>query len=108
MEPGVYDERRTPMKNHRLAALAAMVLVVNAGCGGGGGGTAGVDLAAAAVPRASADPSGAVSAATALDAFGLDLYRKLATGSGNVVYSPASVALALSMARAGARGETAA
>ena len=106
MELGVYDERRTSMKNHRLALLAAVVLGASSGCGGAG--TAGVDLAAAAVPRASADPAGAIDAAKALAALGLDLYRKLATGSGNVVFSPASIGLALSMARAGAKGTTAA
>lgn len=94
------------MKNHRLAILAAIVLAVSSGCGGTG--TASVDLAAAKVPRAAADPAGAKDAAQALDAFGFDLYRRLATGTGNVVYSPASVALALSMARAGAKGTTAA
>jgi serpin B len=40
-------------------------------------------------------------------AFGTDLYLKLAA-KGNVVFSPASIAAALRMALAGARGETAA
>jgi serpin B len=40
-------------------------------------------------------------------AFGTDLYMKLAP-SGNVVFSPASIAAALQMALAGARGDTAA
>lgn len=40
-------------------------------------------------------------------AFGTDLYLKLAP-SGNVVFSPASIAAALQMALAGARGDTAA
>jgi len=39
-------------------------------------------------------------------AFGTDLYGKLA-GTGNLVFSPASIATALRMALAGARGETA-
>jgi serpin B len=39
-------------------------------------------------------------------AFGTDLYLKVA-GPGNVVFSPASIAAALQMALAGARGETA-
>ena len=47
-------------------------------------------------------------AAAADDAFGADLYRLLAAGRGNVVFSPASVAAALQMALCGARGETAA
>ena len=40
-------------------------------------------------------------------AFGTDLYSELA-GTGNLVFSPASIAAALCMALAGARGETAA
>jgi serpin B len=40
-------------------------------------------------------------------AFGTDLYLKLA-GQGNLVFSPASIAAALRMALAGARGDTAA
>ncbi len=72
----------------------------------------GIELAMADVPRAAADPADARRIATSVNAFGLDLYREM-LGSGllvrdeNAVYSPASVALALSMARAGARGATA-
>ena len=64
-------------------------------------------LARASVPRASADPALATNAGGAINAFGVDLYRRVATGDGNVVFSPASIALALAMARAGARGTTA-
>ena len=62
------------------------------------------------MPRAPTDPADANPAAMALDAFGFDLYRAVvaAQGGGDVVISPASVAIALAMARAGARGETAA
>ena len=42
-----------------------------------------------------------------VNAFGLDLYARVRDASSNLVISPASVALALSMARAGARGTTA-
>ena len=49
----------------------------------------------------------AITQAVAADAaFGTDLYRQLAA-TGNVVFSPASIAAALRMALAGARGETA-
>lgn len=41
-------------------------------------------------------------------AFGLDLHRLLAAEGGNVFFSPYSISAALSMAREGARGETAA
>ena len=57
--------------------------------------------------RLAADPGRAVLAATAVNAFGLDLYARLAATPGNLVVSPASLAIALSMARAGARGATA-
>jgi serpin B len=59
------------------------------------------------MPRLTTDPSDAVAAADAINAFGLDLYGRFATNAGNLVISPASVALALSMARVGARGATA-
>jgi serine protease inhibitor len=41
-------------------------------------------------------------------AFGAALYRPLADGRGNLVFSPASIAAALGMALCGARGQTAA
>jgi serpin B len=91
----------------RLAALLALVLAVSSACTGPGD----VSLASVAradVPRASADPLDAMPAATAINGFGLELLRRSGAGGGNVVVSPASVALALAMARAGARGETAA
>jgi serpin B len=73
---------------------------------------AGIELAKADVPRAPADPAAAKTAAVSINAFGLDLLRAmLADGTlkpdENAVFSPTSIALALAMARAGARGETA-
>jgi serpin B len=59
------------------------------------------------LPRESASPDEATKAASAINVFGLDIYRRLATGDENVVFSPTSIAIALAMARAGARGETA-
>ena len=44
-------------------------------------------------------------AAAADDAFGADLYRLLAAGRRNVVFSPASIAAALQMALCGAGGQ---
>jgi serpin B len=65
-------------------------------------------LAKADVPRVAADPARAKDAGAAINAFGLDLYAHIRGGTANVVVSPASIALALGMARAGARGQTAA
>ena len=105
----------------KLAALLSLVVIMSACSAGpatpggpsgspGGGGSTGGDLALARadVPRASADPAAATAAGAAIDAFGLDLLRAVAAGQPNAVFSPASIALALGMARAGARGVTAA
>ncbi len=107
--------------NAKLAALLSLVLVCAACTGaaspGGGATSPGGDtaspggdiaLARANVARASADPTDALAAGRALDAFGIDLYRAVAAGQTNMVFSPASITLALAMARAGARGDTAA
>ncbi len=71
----------------------------------------GLELAQADVARAPASPAAAKQAAASINAFGLDLYRRLLSDSGgageNAVVSPTSIALALAMARAGARGQTA-
>ena len=48
-----------------------------------------------------------MTAAESLNAFGFDFHRAALTSGGNAVVSPASIVLALSMARAGAAGETA-
>ena len=87
----------------RFTPLLAVIILASAACTG----SSDVALARANVPRASADPSVATDAAGAINTFGLDLYGRLATGDGNVVVSPASIALALGMARAGAVGPTA-
>jgi len=78
------------------------------------GGPSEIGLAQAEVARAAADPAAAKVAAASITAFGLDLYRALLAdpsldlGAKNAVFSPTSIALALAMARAGARGDTAA
>ena len=69
------------------------------------GGT--IELARSAVARVAANPADAALAGAAINAFGIELYAKLATGTPNAVVSPASIALALGMARAGAKGKTA-
>jgi serpin B len=85
----------------RLVPLA-LAMSVAWGCAG--------QAAAADYIRSSASPApgnaaAAADAATAVDALGFDLLHH--AGDGNAVISPASIALALSMARAGAAGQTA-
>ena len=58
--------------------------------------------------RAAGSPNDATQAAAAIDTFGFDFYKSDLTSGGNAVVSPTSIVLALSMAQAGARGETAA
>ena len=66
-------------------------------------------VALANVARVAADPALAADAASAANAFGLELFAKLRAGASgdNIVFSPTSIAIALAMARAGARGDTA-
>jgi serpin B len=70
---------------------------------------AGIQLARSDMARVAADPASALAAASAVNDFGFDLYRALLAqdGSANAVISPASVAIAMAMARVGAEGETA-
>ena len=60
------------------------------------------------MPDEAALMSAARVSATAADAFGADLYQRLALDGANTVFSPFSVASALWMAWCGARGQTAA
>ena len=62
------------------------------------------------VERVEVDPALAAVAAEAINAFGADLHRRLAAADpeANLVFSPASILLALAMTRAGAAGATAA
>jgi serpin B len=64
-------------------------------------------LAKSDVPRADASAADARAGAAAINAFGFDLYPRVAEPGTNVVFSPASIILALGMARTGARAETA-
>jgi hypothetical protein len=74
---------------------------------------AGLETATSSVRRAAADPAAARAVARSVTAFGLDMYRQvladptLKLQTSNLVFSPTSIALALGLARAGARGETA-
>ncbi|MFI5258737.1 MAG: serpin family protein [Candidatus Limnocylindrales bacterium] len=91
-----------------LAAAAASLLAIGGVVWGCSGQAAAVDLATSGATRASASTADATQAAAATTAFGLDLLRTGTYAGGNVVLSPASIAFALAMARAGAAGETAA
>lgn len=74
---------------------------------------AGIELAISEVDREVTRLSDAKRAASDITAFGLDLYRRLLADPSldlkdeNVVFSPTSIALALGLARAGAKGKTA-
>lgn len=116
--------RRSP------ALVLALVVVTACGSSGGSsggapgstatngpGGTAtasiptteGVTLAAATgVGHLAGTDRDAASAGAAIDAFAMDLYPSVAGDGGNLAFSPASIATVLAMARAGARGATAA
>ena len=93
------------MRRLMTPLLAAALL---AGCGASTptGGT--VDVAMSNVAKLAATTTDGAAGGNAVNAFGFDLYKTVAAGStGNLVLSPASIAVALSMARAGARGTTA-
>jgi serpin B len=90
-----------------VAPVAACLLIggLVSGCASPAAGAVG--LATSAASRAGWSSADANEAAGSLDAFGFDLYGRLADGDKNLVFSPASIYVALSMAGAGARGETA-
>jgi serpin B len=62
---------------------------------------------ASTAKRAATTPADAKAAAGAVNAFAVDLYGRMTKKGQNLVFSPASVMIALAMARPGARGETA-
>ena len=72
--------------------------------------TPGFDLAATSLRRPKVDLAAARAEADGINAFALDLYKRLRADAGNegLVFSPTSIVMALAMARAGARGDTAA
>jgi serpin B len=86
--------------------LGTLVLVgaILAGCSGQAAAMAEATSQATRIPGS---PAAATQAAEAIDAFGFDFYKSDLTSGGNAVVSPASIVLALSMAQAGAGGETA-
>ncbi|MGA2514483.1 MAG: serpin family protein [Candidatus Limnocylindrales bacterium] len=89
-----------------LWGLGALVLM-GASLSGCAGQAAAMAEATSQATRAASSPDAATQAAAAIDAFGFDFYKATLTAKDNAVFSPASIVLALSMAQAGARGETA-
>jgi serpin B len=77
------------------------------------GAAADLTVAMSSTERAPADPAAAKRAGTSINTLGVDLHRailadrRLGLAKSNTVFSPASIAIALAMARGGARGITA-
>jgi serpin B len=97
----------------RCGVLAGAGTALLAGCGGRQSPAAPRPAASggevrSVVSRAAGDPTLAAGAADEVRAFTADLYRRLSRSDGNLVCSPYSVAVALAMARVGAKGTTAA
>lgn len=90
-----------------LLGLPALVALLES-CGGDETSPASTQAVESNVARIAAGPTEATAAARSLDDFGVALYRKLAAvdATGNIVMSPASIAVALTMTMAGARGNT--
>ncbi|HEX7492051.1 MAG TPA: serpin family protein [Candidatus Limnocylindrales bacterium] len=87
--------------------LAGSLLLGGSIVWGCSGQAAAVGVASSQATRGAGSSSEAVRAAAAVDAFGFDFYDAVLTSGGNSVVSPVSIALALSMAQAGGKGETA-
>jgi serpin B len=109
----------TTMRIRRLLAVSVVAGAVAAACGTGNGTAKGgktpraTHLLSSSVARAAGDEVSSSDVAALVDAdtrFAFDLFREAATRSGddNLFFSPYSIATALGMVAAGARGETAA
>ena len=98
--------RRDTLRALGLAAGAPPVL---AACGGPDAAPAApsLHLVKADVARSAGDPSAADHIVAAMDAFTLDLWSQVGSGSANLALSPYSIAVALAMTSNGAAGATA-
>ena len=97
------------MRVRTIAALVVVLGLVAAACGDGGASSSGALVASDLQRRAPEAPAGdVVAVAAGNNAFAAAAYALLAAEDGNLVYSPASIRLALAMTYAGARGQTAA
>ena len=91
----------------RVGLCVALCLIVTVACGSGGGVEVASRLGSVTERSVVADASSSAAVA-GVNEFAVDVYREVAAGeSGNVVLGPYSVAFALSMAYAGAGGDTA-
>lgn len=97
-------ERRTFLA---LLATPAVLALLDA-CGGSDASSDTAGEARSDAVRVQADAGLATAAADSLTLFGTNLYRRLAAdqSDANLVLSPASIAIALSMVSAGAKGTT--
>jgi serpin B len=100
--------RRDLLRTVLAAGLGATGVASMSGCGQDAGPLgAAAGLARSGVRRAPGSPQELPAAIEAVQAFTADLYRAAARGTGNVVLSPYSVAVALAMTRNGAGAGTA-
>ena len=107
---------RTPRRRaRRLAAVAVAAALVAGACGqkapesspsSPSSPPSSVAAVKAALARRQVGAGEADGAARSTDALAVDLYRRLATRDGNLVFSPYSIEIALGMTRNGAKGET--
>jgi serpin B len=91
-----------------VTATTLLVAVANLGCGGTSsdmGQVAQSSLARVTAPVVSADDAATLASDNL--GFAVDLYRALSSASGNLVFSPASISVALAMTYAGAATTTA-
>jgi serpin B len=103
--------RRDAVRLAVLSALAAPLLAAcgdERGAGGGSAGTTDLELVSSDVARSGGAPEAIPEVVGALHRLAGGLYRELATGVGNLVLSPYSIAVALGMTLPGAGGRTAA
>lgn len=118
-EPARALRRPTAVKRSRISAsgsaLAIAVAATLTACASSvgaakpeGSTTAPTEIRASDVARADAGSVSTSALVEGINSFGHDLYAKAAAGGGNVVISPLSIAVVMSMARAGAAGTTAA
>ena len=95
----------TPTTGGSTPTTGAGTTMTTTGTTTSGGSVAKSGLAQSKVPRAKTAAGDETAAVTALNAFGASLGQQLSP-TGNVVFSPASILLAMAMVRAGAVGQT--